>query len=191
MIDPTKVTNYNRTENELQEFLLFCIVVAGKNSHQQAIKLDKFIKDLLPQYLARDIFEAIRLAYPIFVGDALKRCKMGQYTRITKAFCSVARLRDLKAITVNELEKVKGIGPKTARFFILHSRPNQHLAVLDTHILRWMREQGYNAPKATPPLKRYLELEQNFLCEAYNRRMNPADLDLQIWKEKSQKSLTT
>ena len=115
---------------------------------------------------------------------------MGQYTRIVNAFREVAKLPSLTTITVSELEMVRGIGPKTARFFVLHSRPNQQIAVLDTHILAWMRSNGVNAPKATPTLKRYLVLEDYFLREAWSRGMSPADLDLAIWKEKSQKSLT-
>jgi hypothetical protein len=38
MIDPNKVTNPARTPAELEEFLLFCLVVAGKNADQQAAK---------------------------------------------------------------------------------------------------------------------------------------------------------
>ena len=40
MIDPYKITNYNRTESQLQEFLLFCILVAGKTAYIQAKKLE-------------------------------------------------------------------------------------------------------------------------------------------------------
>ena len=39
MIDPSNVTNPARTPAELEEFLLFCVVVAGKNADQQAQKL--------------------------------------------------------------------------------------------------------------------------------------------------------
>jgi hypothetical protein len=43
MIDPYNITNYNRTEGELQKFLLFCIVVAGKTAYIQAQKLEEFL----------------------------------------------------------------------------------------------------------------------------------------------------
>ena len=184
MINPTEITNYNRTENELQEFLLFCIVVAGKNSQQQAKKLAEFL-NIWPHLSPFEIIR--RLDSHGALCTRLEWTRMGQYTRIVNAFRQVAKLASLTTITVSELEKVKGIGPKTARFFILHSRPTMHLAVLDTHILKWMREQGYNAPKATPSGQRYLTLEVNFLAEARKRGMSPADLDLAIWKEKSQK----
>ena len=44
MINPAEVTNYNRTQSELQEFLLFCINVAGKKSSIEAPKLEVFIQ---------------------------------------------------------------------------------------------------------------------------------------------------
>ena len=187
MIKPTEITDFNRTEKQLQEFLLFCIVVAGKNSHQQAVKLDKFLS-LWPHLTP---FETInKLDSFGMLRSRLEYVRMGQYNRITKAFLEVAKLPPLTGIPISELENVKGIGMKTSRFFLLHSRPNQQVAVLDTHILKWMREQGYAAPKATPTGFRYEMLEHNFLGEARKRGMKPADLDLAIWKEKSQKSLT-
>ena len=46
MIDPYNITNYNRTQNELEEFLLFCIVVAGKTAYIQSRKLDEFLASI-------------------------------------------------------------------------------------------------------------------------------------------------
>ena len=43
MIDPSNVTNPARTPTELEEFLLFCVVVAGKNADQQTRKLERFL----------------------------------------------------------------------------------------------------------------------------------------------------
>ena len=43
MIDPNNVTNPARTAAELEEFLLFCVVVAGKNADQQSLKLERFL----------------------------------------------------------------------------------------------------------------------------------------------------
>ena len=46
VIDPFNITNYNRTETELQVFWLFCIMVAGKNAGQTATKLTNMLKDM-------------------------------------------------------------------------------------------------------------------------------------------------
>jgi thermostable 8-oxoguanine DNA glycosylase len=183
MIDPKTITNFNRTEAELQEFLMFCVVVAGKNSHQQAIKLDQFIKDITANTGNTTPFSALEKLWPTTITWRLQEVKMGQYTRITNAFWLICKLQDLKNVTVAELEKVKGIGPKTARFFVLHSRPNQNVAVLDTHILKWMgKAMRVKVPNATPSGNRYLELEKFFLDYCKEKKCSPAELDLEIWK---------
>ena len=115
----------------------------------------------------------------------LQMTKLGQYTRIYNALLGLIKL-DLKACTVEDLESVHGIGPKTARFIIMHSRPNQRLATLDTHILRWMRDQGIEAPKATPQSQKlYKELEDKFLTLCDESAILPSQLDLKIWKQYS------
>ena len=45
LIDPKDITNYNRTDVELQSFWIFCILVAGKNSDTTARLVAKLLKD--------------------------------------------------------------------------------------------------------------------------------------------------
>ena len=192
MITPTTITNYNRTEAELEEFLMFAILVAGKGAEQQAKKLEQFLsfkKDLgLPSNTTPfQILDYLIKGHQL--SHLMIKCKLGQYKRLTFAFIGIMKfMGNLKNVSVEDLESVKGIGSKTARFFILHSRPDQKVAVLDTHILKWLREQGYSAPKQTPTKKRYAILESIFLTEAWKREMNPADLDLTIWKSYATKA---
>lgn len=188
MIDPSNITNFNRTEAELQEFLLFCIVVAGKNAEQQAKKLDAFLKAGYNQFGVKTPFNLIQkmIKFPIYknsLGTLLRSVKMGQYSRISEAFIYTSFIKNLKTVTLNELLDVPGIGPKTSRFFLLHSRPNQNIACLDTHILKWMGKIGYTVPKSTPQGIRYKQLENSFLWECHIRKKTPAELDLEIWKE--------
>ena len=194
MITPTTITNYNRTEEELEEFLMFAILVAGKGAEQQAKKLQSFLwllvngfghpKNSTPFELLQYAINSNQLEYTMMV------CKLGQYRRIGHAFTEILKFKgNLKNVTIEELESISGIGSKTARFFILHSRPDANVAVLDTHILKWMNEQGYkNIPKATPPKKKYTEIEKLFLQEAIRHQMTPADLDLTIWKSYATKA---
>jgi thermostable 8-oxoguanine DNA glycosylase len=188
MINPTEITNYNRTEAELEEFLLFAILVAGKTAKTQAKKLEDFLwnaSDLSP-------FDYIEW---LNNKDQLVNCmvefKLGQYKRIANAFRGILKFKGkLKTISVDELESVNGIGPKTARFFVLHSRPNAQIACLDVHILKWLDDLNYpNIPLATPSKNRYGVIEKYFLTEAKKRGVTPADLDLRIWKSYSQKPL--
>ncbi len=181
MIDPRQITKFSRTDYELQEFLLFCVAVAGKSSEIQSRKLDIFLAPHthLP-------FERIKslVAQGNFM-DVLMQSKLGQYRRIGKAYVNLAHSGlDLRTCTIEELEKIEGIGPKTSRFFMLHSRPNQELAVLDTHILSWLRTRGWKAPKATPSQPIYGKLEVAFLMECIWSGLTPAALDLSIWKSR-------
>ena len=181
MIDPKTITNFNRTEAELQEFLLFCAVVAGKNSHQQAKKLQAFLN----LGTGNSPFEKINNMGSILqVYLNLRKVAMGQYDRISGVFWAVAGWKHLGTRDVDDFMLIKGIGAKTARFFVMHSRPNQQIAVLDTHILKWLKAQGVpNVPKATPSGNRYLALEKSFLAICESLGTTPAELDLAIWKQ--------
>ncbi len=184
-VEPRNITNFQRTEYELQEFLLFCVAVAGKSSEMQSRKLDIFLAphSELP-------FDRInRLVAQGNFMDVLMQSKIGQYKRIGKAWTNLAKSGiDLRTCTLEELEKIEGIGPKTSRFFMLHSREGQHIAVLDTHILGWMRSRGWKAPKATPSQPLYGKLEVAFLIECIWGGQSPAALDLAIWKERQVQS---
>lgn len=196
MIDPTKITNYNRTEAELEEFLMFAVLVAGKTAKTQAKKLEQFLSTKKELGLPSDTtpFEYLEyLAKSNYLSSAMVNCKLGQYNRLEVAFRQMLTFKgDLKKVSVADLESVKGIGPKTARFFVLHSRENVEHAVLDTHILKWLAgATRIGMPKSTPSGKKYREIEQLFLTEARIRGISPADLDLQIWKSFSQKGLVS
>jgi thermostable 8-oxoguanine DNA glycosylase len=188
MIDSSDITNFNRSEIELQEYLLFCACVAGKTSVVQAKKLDEF---LYPStLLGKTPFEYINhLESSGKLMPRLRYTKLGQYNRLHELFKKIISV-DVENVDVDELETVPGIGPKTSRFFLLHSRPNQRVAVLDTHILSWLREntKGTTIPKSTPQAtSRYKAIEKLFISEADKRNIGIADLDLQIWNERARK----
>ena len=192
MIDPTKVTNFERTQWELEEFLLFTITVAGKNSFQQAAKLANFLGEyhgrvhkhtgvlMTPFDIVRDMDKEGSLDFHLRVH------KLGQYERIGSAFRAVANFFAVNSnvtVSVSLLETIRGVGMKTARFFFMHTLPNQNYACLDTHILKWLGEQGHEVPKQSPRGVKYLNLEKVFLQYAKDLFKTPAELDLQIWNE--------
>jgi thermostable 8-oxoguanine DNA glycosylase len=190
MINPTEITNYNRTEAELEEFLMFAILVAGKTAKTQAKKLEDFLSSR-GEATPFEYLEYLFGGSWIMLRNAMRHHKLGQYDRIEQAFKGILMFKGkLKTVTVQDLELVKGIGPKTARFFVLHSQLNAQIACLDVHILKWLDDLSYpNIPLATPSKNRYGIIEQYFLKEARNRGVSPADLDLRIWKSYSQKAL--
>lgn len=186
LINPKKITDFNRTKADLELFAIFAVCVAGKGSQQTADKVNHYFREIETPTKQLTPFEGIRAMKDLKLLSAwLQMTKLGQYTRIYNALLGLIKL-DLKTCTVEDLESVHGIGPKTARFIIMHSRPNQRLATLDTHILRWMRDQGIEAPKATPQSQKlYKELEDKFLTLCDESAILPSQLDLKIWKQYS------
>lgn len=166
------------TDRELQYRICYAVVVAGKN----AKFADRVVRDLFDSHYCP--FDLIKFWSRISGGveRELRRAKTGNYKKIARAFVELATADiDLRTCAPEHLEQIHGIGPKTARFFVLWTRPDARYAALDVHVLRWLRERGYDAPRQTPGGKRYRELEVAFLREADEMRMTPAELDKQIW----------
>ena len=188
MINPAEVTNYNRTQSELEEFILFCINVAGKKSAIEAPKLEVFIeraknitKETTPFNCIRKLIKLGRL------NEIMHWAKLSPYAQRYNSYVAVAKIKDLQMVTLNRLLQVPGIGLKTARFFLSHSREDFDEPMLDTHILRFLRDQGHSdAPKSTPSNENtYRYFANIFKNIARQLGKSVTDLDLEIWKEYS------
>jgi len=182
-IDPSKITDFERSTDDLQRFLLFSISVAGKNSKTIANQLWLFEEWLVSEYDGPTLFHRLRQMDNKKLTTVLKWLGFGCYNQRAKAFLSAAWSGiNLEHCSISQLEQIHGVGFKTSRFFIMHSRPNAQIAVLDVHILKWLRYKGINAPKQTPgSSRRYVELEQKFLGLSRDMGRDPAELDLEIW----------
>lgn len=186
LVDPANVINFNRTDSELELWWLFSGVVAGKTASTQSRLLNEFLLDLEPGGDIDTPFTRIARAEAQGVlKDKLIKSRLGQFNRLYKQFVQSLTL-DLRTCTVEDLEKIHGCGPKTARMFIMMSRPNQRMAALDTHVLKHLRANGLTAPEITPQSKReYRRLEEEFLKLADASGMSVADYDLTVWKQYS------
>ena len=188
MINPAEVTNYNRTQYELEEFILFCINVAGKKSAIEAPKLEVFIeraKDITKEGTPFNcIKKLIKLGR---LNEIMHWAKLSPYAQRYNSYVAVAKIKDLQSVTLNRLLQVPGIGLKTARFFLSHSREDFDEPMLDTHILRFLRDQGYvDAPKSTPTNENTYHYFANiFKNIARQLGKSVTDLDLEIWKQYS------
>jgi len=188
MINPAEVTNYNRTQYELEEFILFCINVAGKKSSIEAPKLEVLIeraknitKESTPFNCIRKLIKLGRL------NEIMHWAKLSPYSQRFNSYVSVVTIKDLQTVTLNRLLQVPGVGLKTARFFLSHSREDFDEPMLDTHILRFLRDQGYrDAPKSTPSNVGIYNYYANvFKMFARTLGKSVTDLDLEIWKKYS------
>ena len=188
MIDPYDLTK-PWDARRLQEWFLFGICVAGKSASQTAAKVEGFLyKDWMeigPDFVAAPLpFETVQsLINQRKLDSQLRRHKLGQYKRINKAMCGMI-LIDPATVTLEELEQIHGVGAKTARMLLLYTRPDQEMIPLDTHVLKWLRANGYNAPKSTPPPgKKYRELELAFIEEGKKRGLTAKEWDTQVWQQ--------
>lgn len=185
MIDPTDVTKYDRSQAELEEWWLFSVIVAGKTAATQARLLEGFLTAI--PHVGSPFEKVASLVVSGALEGHMKMARLGQYSRLVPCFTQSLKL-DLRNDPVEAFEAIHGVGPKTARMFIMHSRPNQRLAAIDTHVLKHLREKGYEAPTATPPAgKLYRKLEEQFLALADAAGESPADYDLRVWKSYAMK----
>lgn len=194
MIDPKKVTDYNRNEWQLQEFLIYCVCVAGKKSEVESPKVRKFCMDarfghgLTPFELIRKLLSVSSVEEDGLMQH-LKKYKIAPYQQRYNSFKDIVTLldTDLRKVTIDQLQEVRGISTKTSRFFLTHSREDFDEPVLDTHILRFLSDFGYNdVPKSTPQNpKVYERLSRLFRSIARFEGKSVTDFDLEVWTKYS------
>lgn len=119
--------------------------------------------------------------------EEIQKAKLGQYRKIYSAFKFLSNNKyELDKMTPEKLELIPGIGMKSSRFFLLHSDKyyKNNIAILDTHILKFIRENIDNrAPKSTPNITvTYKYWEDVFLHWCEINKKNVADFDLEVWK---------
>ena len=182
MIDAYDVTVFDRTHAQLEELLLFCLAVAGKKASMIAKKLEALLG-------GRDAGETpfsyvARLDACGELEASLRAVGMGKYRVLCRAYPEVARrfAGRLEEVSAVELETVVGIGPKTARYFLLHSRRDPGaIAVIDTHVMKYLRHIGHEVPARLPTRSQYPRLEALMIAAASASGMSMADFDLAVW----------
>lgn len=192
MIDPINITNYNLTDSQLEEHLLFWIAVAGKTATTTAKLLDRLLQEIKGMGGQGSPFNLIKTVNDNscdndWLSKLMRQVGFGCYKHKSKGILQAAYSNlNLRTCGVDDLEKIHFVGMKTSRCFLIHSRQGVEHAGLDTHILRYLADQGYDVPKSTPASKkRYIEIENLFISLAKKSSMALAEFDLKIWREYS------
>lgn len=197
LIDPVNVTNLDPDDFDLELMILFWVAAAGKNGVTAA----HCLRNMLVWFAANmsltvkdgkefTPFSVIRyvLAKGMDLSSKMKEYGIGCYGSKSKTFKELIESNiNLRTCTVEELENIHGIGPKTARCFLIHSRKDAKHAGLDRHVLRFLKDSGYDVPTSTPSKKKYLEIEKIFIDLAEKAGMSISEYDLDIWKKYSGK----
>ncbi len=206
MIEVNNIINFNRTDEELEELILFLVAVAGKNADTTARQLDNFLA--VPQ---NDItpFEWVKLladSPKIDLKTRLKEYGFGCQTRLARAFTELVNSGiNLRTCSLEDLTKIHGIGRKSASCFLAWTRKGVRVAMLDTHLLKWLKLKQEQArklrvgatgnieawrpflelemPKSTPTSKRVYDLLEEYYLEwCETARVDPIEMDLEIWR---------
>jgi len=187
-VDPTAIPK-SMTDGQYEWWVLFGICVAGKGAKQTEKKLNALLSAGVgcrwEDECVNSPFARIRFYIKYKqLGWRLRRIKMGQYKRINKAFRAVVKRTARELMQIDTLERIPGIGPKTARMLVLYSDPNADCVPLDTHILKYLKAQGVpNVPKSTPAAgPTYKRLEAAFQDLALSQRKTVRELDTEAWK---------
>jgi hypothetical protein len=212
-----RFTNFNRTDAELEHLLFFSIAVAGKNASITSRAINRFFEGydfFTPGAASMSPYDVINLRMGVgTLRKHLERARLGKYNAIIESSRYIIHNgieKRLRACPLSVLESVPYLGMKTARMILLHSRPKQRMIPLDTHILKFLRDELalQSAPKSTPGSKQhpkaYLFWEGEFLkwiehCEQTKAQgftvrgkfipfnyyddgtIRICDVDLQIW----------
>ena len=231
-IDPNNFTDFDASDWKIQEMFLYAIAVAGKPSMETAWKINNMTQEFLemigenPIYSECDNptgplhFLLTECAKPIYWIESHKLGKYRTWEDMFYWFRShipvsagygEKLVRYLRDATVDQLLNIPGVGPKTARFFKLHTERDNLCVPLDTHILKflawelrhgapdWLVEETGDGPllslmftsipTSTPQGKKSykfwegvaLELMQDY--REFHGLKTLADADLRIWKQ--------
>lgn len=181
MIDPYSITNHARSRAELEEFWVFCLSVAGKKATMMADKVDAFISGCgaegTPFQRIRRLISEDRLVVE------MRRARVGKYALLDRALRATVAdgAPDIETAGPSELETIPGVGPKTARFFLLHSRRDVEVAVIDTHMVKYVAALGHRVPNGVPTGKEYARLERIVIDRARSLGLPLDEFDLAVW----------
>lgn len=156
----------DRSDNDLMKLLLFAIFVAGKSSKTTAKGLDTLLY-FAHNDMNKDVIQNIVCLGKERFVYLCKQHGLGCYNQRWDSVCSIDEFlwsHNLKDVSVDQLKEIKGVGNKTARFFLLYSRPFQKFAVIDTHIWKFLRETFPEAPEKPPTSdKEYKKWEKTWV----------------------------
>jgi hypothetical protein len=211
LIDPNNITDFTRNRPALEELVLFATMVPTKPAHRTARLLETMLANARLTYGDQlSPFDIVRLWIGSgCLGQVIRRYGVGQYTRIERCWRELVErepiigrrtgndpvVRYVKQVdlrSVEQLEQIHGIGPKTARFIVLHSVAGARCIPVDTHWVKELLERGYpikvsvnergqrvvSVNDRTHPI-----YEAYALAEVDRSGMSAAEYDLLIWRK--------
>ena len=108
-------------QNDLEWRLIYSMIVAGKSAvfaNNCIVKLSRVIP--------KPPLDAIAKMSEAYLQSILQDARTGNYNKLRIGFMQLAHAKiDLRTCKPEDLQRIHGIGPKTARFFISWTRPSE------------------------------------------------------------------
>lgn len=193
--DPHELGLLTKTVDK-EGFVLFTLFVGGgKTGWVQAKKLEKFLdygKSSTSLGPPETPFQTLSKLFKLdLIKLALTAAKTGQYARLHRTLKDLASItQDVFSWSRDRWTLMHGVGLKTASFITMYTREEPGpIAVLDRHVLSWLKAQGYPVKHSnTPPSwKTYAEYEAYFVDAAEKQARTVRELDQQIWRAYAKK----
>lgn len=188
MINPHNIGWSEPSQQIAEEFLLFCLFVQNKPAWPTAKKLQAFAYELDYQLDLGDEPNLIDkcLSYnDEALEEMLRKHRISPYLKNMAFFRHMRSLKegnpalDVRAMGLNTLLSIPGIGDKTARFFLLYTQPMCPVIVIDTHMSKWADKRGI------PQRGCYWQKETEILAykSRHHHDMTFRDFDRMVWQE--------
>jgi hypothetical protein len=203
VIDPNAPTVYGRSRADLEEMVLWCTLLPTHDAHRMAKQLERFLMNARFVYGDETTpFELVR----IMVGNGSLKATMvryafGQYERLVRCWTELTRLYPhtrrrinpggselphldtIDLLNLTELEKIHGIGPKTARMIVLHNVRGARCIPVDIHWMKELKEKGYPITATSLDARTHASYEAFALLEVDKSGKTAAAYDFLIWKK--------
>ena len=138
----------------------------------------------LPIRLTGDVASpSFKYRYPRLRANHIRRTAESIYQENGSIRCILNSTRDPGEMRIRIMQATVGIGPKQSSLFLRNIGFTDRLAILDTHVLRYMFILGLMnvRTKAVSTLTRYQEIEADLRSYSSRLGANLAYFDTAIW----------
>ncbi|MFC2003126.1 hypothetical protein ACFLV4_04190 [Chloroflexota bacterium] len=137
-----------------------------------------------PPYGQRNVRKKIfRYRYPKLRANHIRRTAESVYGNGDTFKCILSQCCDARVARKRVMERTVGIGPKQASLFLRNIGFSDDLAILDTHVLRYMfiLKLTSQSIRNVPRINDYEMVERKLMRYAFHMNHKLANLDMAIW----------
>jgi N-glycosylase/DNA lyase len=137
-----------------------------------------------PPYSHRNVGKKIyRYRYPKLRANHIRRTAESVYCKGDTFKSILSQCHDARVARKRIMERTVGIGPKQASLFLRNIGFSNNLAILDTHVLRYMfiLKLTSQSIRSVPRITDYEIIERKLMHYAFRMNHKLANLDMAIW----------